>query len=152
MTRSAPTAAEFDGTKASLYQAIGFSGTNFFVRMGVTFDDKEGYPVNILVGKALTSSHTYGRIEYSDSGFNVGILRNNGPVVVTQPPRLASDTFFQSLANRPLLDRVRIHFKDKLELARGLSQNTTPAPPATPARSKRAATINVAGHSSKKQA
>lgn len=109
MTRSAPTAAEFDGTEVNLYQALGFSGTNFFIRLGVTFDGKDGYLADILVSKALTSSHTYGRIE--DGGCAFEILRKDGPVAITQPPRLASTTLFQSLANRPLLDRVRAQFK-----------------------------------------
>ena len=104
MTRSAPTAAEFDGTKANL-----FSGTSFSIRLGVMFDGKDGYLADILVSKALTSSHTYGRIEYGGCAFE--ILRKDGPVAITQPPRLASTTLFQSLANRPLLDRVRAQFK-----------------------------------------
>jgi len=134
MNRSAPQDVRFDGVPAKSYKAIGFEDVEYYEWIEVSFEGKDGILVDILCGKPLTSSHNYGRIEHKDGRCSFGLLRRNGPVEIKQPLRRATEKYMQQVAKRPsLLERIRNHFKDKIEIY----QNSASLPPTTPSRSKR---------------
>jgi len=119
---------------AKSYKAIGFEDVEYYEWIEVSFEGKDGILVDILCGKPLTSSHNYGRIEHKDGRCSFGLLRRNGPVEIKQPLRRATEKYMQQVAKRPsLLERIRNHFKDKIEIY----QNSASLPPTTPSRSKR---------------